>query len=512
MSHARLFSFIVVVIVAVLLIATLFAELATVPAPSNVAVSKVSTIETVAGMVGLSRLPHQHKSFYDAGLWWFFYAAYPDAALPGSLCYITSSNGGATWSTPTTLGYSVGYDAEWTLAYNTVNGKVWVGLSNYANATSGENNWGFIVRRGSPQSNGTITWDAAWQTAIAATTAVSDPNMVIDTNQHLWIGYNGSITKNANTDGTWATAPGFPVRLRGNQILAPLSNGGVYAVNYEWGYNIRSIGYISTTGSSTFTAEGNITALPVEDTASNANTYVGRIFADGLGDGIAHVVYQSTTGQIRYAQRNANGVWAPEVVLATGAEPAVSSPMLTFNQKNGDIMVTWTAYDTLYCAVNHNNSWSAAFPIYNASFEDSYEHAISAQLTDTSGTFLVNTLDSSYNLLTLKVATATQRTATNLTATAPPTASANQNFTINGTPSTDTTGIVDANITLQRSVDNATWTTLTTSTTNGTAWYAFSRNESAAGTYYYRTGYAGNSTYANATSNVVKVTVKILAA
>jgi hypothetical protein len=110
------------------------------------------------------------------------------------------------------------------------------------------------------------------------------------------------------------------------------------------------------------------------------------------------------------------------------------------------------------------------------------------------------------------VATATQRTATNLTATAPPTASANQNFTINGTLSTDTTGIVDANITLQRSVDNATWTTLTTSTTNGTAWYAFSRNESAAGTYYYRTGYAGNSTYANATSNVVKVTVKILAA
>ena len=80
--------------------------------------------------------------------------------------------------------------------------------------------------------------------------------------------------------------------------------------------------------------------------------------------------------------------------------------MLTFNPTNGDMIVTWTAYDTLYCAVNHNNSWSAAFPIYSASFEDTFEHAISAQLTDSSGNFLINTLDSSYNLLTLTVATA----------------------------------------------------------------------------------------------------------
>jgi hypothetical protein len=479
MQFVKPFSFIAVA----LLVAVLFAGCVGVtPATSNVAVSKVSTIETVAGMAALSRLPHQHKSFYAAGLWWFFYAAYPNASSPGPLCYITSVNGGETWSTPTTLGYSVGYDAEWTLAYDAVNGKVWVGLSNYANATNGESNWGFIVRRGSPQSNGTIMWDAPWQTAIAATTAVSDPNMVIDTNQHLWIGASDYVTKNANTNGTWAAASGFPLTAyKGNWILAPLQSGGMYMVNYVWDVNEQSAGYISATGSSKFTSEGNITALSVE-TASGSGAHVGRIFADSLGDGVVHVVYQSTTQQICYAQRNANATWAPEVVLATGVESAVSSPMLAFNPTNSDIIVTWTAFGTLYCVVNHNNSWSATFPIYNASFEDTFEHAISAQLTDPSGNFLVNTLDSSYDLLTLLVATATatQRMTTNLTATAPPTASINQTFTINGSLRNGTTGIADATVTLQPSTNNATWKNVTTTATDTSGNYQFSNNESAA--------------------------------
>jgi len=98
--------------------------------------------------------------------------------------------------------------------------------------------------------------------------------------------------------------------------------------------------------------------------------------------------------------------------------------------------------------------------------------------------------------------------ATNLSATAPQTASFNQNFTINGTLSSGTSGITDANITLQRSADNATWNNVTTTTTDATGNYQFSRNESAAGTYYYSTDYDGNDSYANATSNVVSVRVQ----
>jgi outer membrane protein assembly factor BamB len=96
---------------------------------------------------------------------------------------------------------------------------------------------------------------------------------------------------------------------------------------------------------------------------------------------------------------------------------------------------------------------------------------------------------------------------TTLTATAPSTASVNQNFTINGTLSGSTFALAGATLTLQRSTDNVTFTNVSTNVTNTTGGYAFSKNESAAGTYYYRAAYAGNASYNNATSNVVKVSV-----
>jgi C1A family cysteine protease len=95
-----------------------------------------------------------------------------------------------------------------------------------------------------------------------------------------------------------------------------------------------------------------------------------------------------------------------------------------------------------------------------------------------------------------------------LTATASPTTvTVNQNFTINGTLRNGTTGIANATITLQRSTNNATWSNVTTNVTDATGTYQFSNNESAAGTYYYRTAYDGNATYTTATSNTVNVNV-----
>ena len=98
-------------------------------------------------------------------------------------------------------------------------------------------------------------------------------------------------------------------------------------------------------------------------------------------------------------------------------------------------------------------------------------------------------------------------TPTTLTISAPSTASVNHNFTINGTLSAGTTGIGSRTITLQRSTNNATYTNVTMNVTDANGNYQFSTNESVAGTYYYRTAYAGNASYNNATSNVVNVTV-----
>jgi outer membrane protein assembly factor BamB len=100
--------------------------------------------------------------------------------------------------------------------------------------------------------------------------------------------------------------------------------------------------------------------------------------------------------------------------------------------------------------------------------------------------------------------------ATILSATAnPKTVAVNNLFAINGTLTTRTGApISGATIQLQKNV-SGTWTKLTgkTNTTTATGTYRISTSESSPSTYQYRATYAGNITYANATSNVVSVKV-----
>jgi hypothetical protein len=68
-------------------------------------------------------------------------------------------------------------------------------------------------------------------------------------------------------------------------------------------------------------------------------------------------------------------------------------------------------------------------------------------------------------------------------------------------------GIANATITLQSSTDNATWSNVGTNVTSATSTYTFNQSEPTLNTYYFRTIYAGNTTWGNATSNVVAVAV-----
>lgn len=99
-------------------------------------------------------------------------------------------------------------------------------------------------------------------------------------------------------------------------------------------------------------------------------------------------------------------------------------------------------------------------------------------------------------------------TTTTLNATAPSTAYATQTFSIKGSLSANGTAVGSKTITVQRSLDNATWTTAGTATTNATTGaYQFKRSETGTGLYYYRALFAGDTAYTSATSNVVIVTI-----
>jgi hypothetical protein len=116
-----------------------------------------------------------------------------------------------------------------------------------------------------------------------------------------------------------------------------------------------------------------------------------------------------------------------------------------------------------------------------------------------------NLMAATSNVVTVSMGTTQLSIAASVTTT-----EINTNFTISGTLLNNISGgVPNANITLQSSTDNATWTNVTgaTNVTSASGTYTFNQSEPTLNTYYFRTTYAGNTTLGSATSNVVNVTV-----
>jgi len=192
--------------------------------------------------------PPQRKTFYGAGRYWAFYSNNVNMVYK-------SSTDGKTWSSETVVrSCDKGYEFSiW-----------WDGTYvHYAWAASdyGEKNIPLYYRRGTPSSDGTITWyGTSEQIAQPADPNVlySHPNVSVDSNGCPWIAYRrgtgsrvGSnflsdnidndpyVVKSSTNDGTWSTASGFPIYLPqgytgysgwGIGFPVPLTNGKVYTI------------------------------------------------------------------------------------------------------------------------------------------------------------------------------------------------------------------------------------------------------------------------------------------
>jgi len=206
----------------------------------------VSLIQTVQAIlpstVGTSTvadavsLPFQRKSFYANGLFWVFYSN-------GSYMVYRTSTDGSTWSSATTVractnGYyfSIWFDGTY-LHYA------------YATATS------IYYRRGTPNSDGTITWSAAEQTVSTTFNKANYPMISVDSNGYVWIGYRDFtgtyycpyVIKSGNNDGTWGTTPtGFPYQLSTTSnsnwkvSIVPLTSGKMLAVYAYDGATVKA--------------------------------------------------------------------------------------------------------------------------------------------------------------------------------------------------------------------------------------------------------------------------------
>lgn len=368
-----------------------------------------------------SRLPHQRSNFYAAGRWWQFWGDQSGGGTgPFNLKYRSSTDLGVTWSSDTTLTTFPVADAQWNLSYDRNTGKLHV-CKNTQTDLGVLFHDGMEYRRGTPASDGTITWDAAWQTVIATGNNVGDHCMVIDSTGQPWIGYcdnssgsptlgNAKCVKNSATDGTWTTASGFPATVKAGVaddafvILTPLASGAMHGTVYEWATDAAAKGYtISSAGS--VTSEGDITSQSVEADAGSA-AKVGRIeSASRDTSGIVHIVYTRSGGaDIRYRKRSAAGSYGTEIILASGKSDAIiSSPRLSFHGSQ-DIIVTWTTSATTEATIwmcrsfNDGTSFSVPVAIGRFAIETSYEHMMAAEHTDTSGNLMMTVLDDGYRL------------------------------------------------------------------------------------------------------------------
>jgi hypothetical protein len=335
------------------------------------------------------------------------------------MVFVTSADG-LTWSAPASVGMDIQtIDANWVLAYDAANNKLWV----IASIDYNGNYWqdGLKGRRGAPNADGTITWDAPWQTILATGSCASDYTAVVDAAGHLWIGYmahgagnnmgvgDAWVLKNSATDGTWATDTGFPVQLTSSNdsrfaLLVALGSGAAYAVVTKWGAPAaKATGYLFADGSATLTGEGNISGSNVEST-SGGGTFVARIAAYGTGDGVTHLVYQDTAARILYAQRAANGTLAAEVVLDTGVESAVSSPQVAMDD-TGNLYVFYTRSGRVYGMKKTGGTWGAPVIVFVDAYNAAYErlsisrevknNQILAKVNGSGGTLRVRILSTS---------------------------------------------------------------------------------------------------------------------
>jgi len=169
------------------------------------------TSQTINGDDDPELHTNTRRTFYAEDMYWAFWI---ESSSDDNIHYRTSSDGDS-WNSEQTFavynsadlieGFSVWFDGTYCHIA-------------YGDYDSGSEN--FRYRRGTPESDGSITWSAVWQTASGGSdTYIRDAMVVADSSHYPMIAYynadigndNLKIVKSSTNDGTWSTASGYPL-------------------------------------------------------------------------------------------------------------------------------------------------------------------------------------------------------------------------------------------------------------------------------------------------------------
>jgi len=300
----------------------------------------IVNIGTSTAANGATLNPCQRKTFYAAGLYWAWYS---DGT---NLGYRTSKSGlSGTWSSFQSIRacvesrfFSVWYDGRYC----------------YYAYGSDSTNSALVCRRGTPLANGTISWSADEQTAVAAdaNNILGRPFICVDGSGHMVIAYvfgaNASaetpyVTMSGNTDGTWGTTPsGFPYQVNSTSAdwrvaVVPeygASQGFVVVYGRGGGYGVKLRHY---DGSTPWWAEKTTSST------LSVNAYFSTIASPNS----VHVVFHRTTDFYLIHDElvlSTNNFEATLTVQASVAQH--SAPQLVYDRWNSNLLCFWMGSPT----------------------------------------------------------------------------------------------------------------------------------------------------------------------
>jgi hypothetical protein len=262
---------------------------------------------------------YQRKCFYANGRFWVFYIKINEV---NGIVYRTSTDG-LNWSDYTYIGNAYGA-GQFSLYFD----------GTYLHYVRLSSDYKTYYRRGTPNADGTITWSAVEQLVYSGTSSdmYMYPTISVDSSGHAWIAvqhylgtyYEMLVLKNANTDGTWSTATGFPYVLLTQSTrvpiqVVPLTSDKMYMVYPPYG-----ILYDGGWGS--------------QETFISDSVLIDAFSAVNEGDNV-HVVSAVQVGSsyyIKYYKRTYGVGWSTGVTVAQVTD-STASPALSI------------ATSTLYC-------------------------------------------------------------------------------------------------------------------------------------------------------------------
>jgi len=322
-------------------------------------VQAVTNVSTVAewktnSSVQSVRIPFQSKIFTASGRTWVFHCV--DNSM-----YFTSSTDGVIWNAATLIA-STYFDYEFASHWDGTHVTIV-----YAKQTA---NAHMFCSRGSPQSDGTITWDTVATDIYTPTSGYScaDPTLCVNSNGYAFIGfcmYDGSkgnprVLKNADNDGTWTQDTDTELDTRGITASKPemvslvaLTSGkvyGIYAIIYA-SSNQRIYGKLWDSG---WGAEETTTTSYLDQ------AYYDMWTAISIGDDVHLVFNEDTTSDLIYAKRTygAGTPWGNEVTIQS-ATTDHTCPAISTNGSNLTVFWLSISTDIVYVKNCISDSWDA---------------------------------------------------------------------------------------------------------------------------------------------------------